>query len=313
MIEHIIAVSRSCIREAIFPTLSCKSWRVRQAFLAGTLAILVSTTASSLLADYNSSRIRSVEWLVDNSSVIAVVLSEKGVTESPSPRIIRVMKGDTDKIRFPLRRPAWDGSTYWHPQWDGPAQLIFVRGESELLEVVKLARPVPNEDLTLHELTYGVSQFGDLHLTENGLLSAIDERCKKSVGESLGSAPESDIDVGIAVQPPKDFPLETTNDTYQLVVPFDEERRDHYVKMLESGCAAARITAIHQIAYFNDETARRAIRVATEVAEVVPGFKDGAWRSASQDPVLLTAADVQSVAKRVLKRLEGKEVPGHQE
>lgn len=96
---------------------------------------------------------------------------------------------------------------------------------------------------------------------------------------------------------------DTENDTYQLVVPFDTNRRDHYIAVLQSGDAAARIMAIRQLAYFNDDLAKRAITEAINATNVTPAFEAGVWKSSSPEPVLLNTSDVQAAATFAIEQM----------
>ena len=69
-------------------------------FIFGLLA--VANFATVVRADLNVYKLYSIEWLVDTSDVIAIVRfdHEQGFA---NPKIVRVFKGDVDRIQFPFR------------------------------------------------------------------------------------------------------------------------------------------------------------------------------------------------------------------
>jgi hypothetical protein len=296
------------------------------------LAIIAWLTATSELhADYNAHHIRTVEWLVDNSDIIVVVVGGDEEKKQKPTKIIRTLKGDANEIVYPLQNswgsPNW---TSWPFVCQGPARVLFIRGKYEILQSIKFVRPIPNplaERTILHvdRRTYGVTQYGDLLLTETSLLDAIEKRLKEGPSQTLpvhkniryrllgsstrtiyASDKKGAPKITISVKPPvivpvsSDFPFETTDETYYLIVPFTAERRDHFIKVLQSKDAAARIHAIRELSYFDDEKAMQAIRDATECDDATPAFQRS-WR---EEIKLLTSADVRAKAKSTLEAIE---------
>ena len=192
-------------------------------------------------------------------------------------------------------------------------RLLFVRGESELLQAVKLVRPITmgsSNDLSIENLAFGISQYGSLLLTENLFLEAIRARIQAGPGHPPAKPPSERTREGTTfLQAPKDFPFETTQQTIMLVVPFTTERRDHFIKILQTGNAAARIMAITELAYFDDEKATQAIRQASKVTKVTPAFSLGGWNTLPGKVNLpITAQEVRAAAQAALAEKEAMKV-----
>jgi hypothetical protein len=122
-------------------------------------------------ADLNQHCIRTTEWLVDNSTVIAVVREPHHGAGGKST-VLRTLKGDATQIVWPLKESPFDGYDYYGPPSHGPVRLVFVRETSELLAGVKLGRGQVHEP-RIHDVLYGVTQYGQLLLTESDLFAAI--------------------------------------------------------------------------------------------------------------------------------------------
>lgn len=261
---------------------------------AVTFAVLVFFNAESF-ADLYVYRIKTVEWLVDNSDVIAVV-RDSGDVAGTRPVILSAMKGNSDSIKWPLQNDK-SGSEVYGPKSDGPVRLIFVQGNSTLLAAVALGRELPILKPTIHDIFYGVTQYGDLILTPSRLLQAVQTRIHTGPGKPLAHKPQSST-ADDAAWAPAEFPLEASDEIYLLIVPFTIERRDHYIQVLRTGDATARIQAIHELSRFaDDETAVLAIRQATGITGVLPSYRYSRDRKFVE---ALTSADVRLAAKKAL-------------
>lgn len=272
---------------------------LRSSLLLVLTTLLVWSAGSQLHADYYQYRLFTVEWLVDNSDVIAVLWDkdEGGTAE------IRNIKGDAKRLS-PLQKVSRDGYDIWDPPSGGPVRLVFVRGKSELLQEVMLSRIVTNNgDPTVREIIYGVDEYGNLLLSETALFQAIAARLKIGPGH-FSRIHRSATWVkrfgprGAAVHAPSDFPLETSESTYVMIVPFTTERRDHFIQILKNGNALERVQAIKELVRFDDEKALNAIREATLSDNATPAFCPH-WGTAPFIPC--TAKSVQKAAKKALE------------
>lgn len=59
---------------------------------------------SALFGDLNTYRIKTVEWLVDNSDVIAIVRDSVDAAAA-RPDVLATLKGNADRIKWPLANP----------------------------------------------------------------------------------------------------------------------------------------------------------------------------------------------------------------
>ncbi len=242
----------------------------------------------------------SIEWLVDESDTIAIV-REPEKAQDGNPKILRCLKGKAESIVWPLipRKTRWEDYKNCVPPSAGPVRILFIRGSSQLLQAVSLGRKrsfqkidwtkfSSYEPIPIHGIgptLYGVTQFGDLLLTESSLYAAIDARLKLDlepvklrenpygVFETLAS------DLGVTgdrkfayCSTMNDFPLAWTDDTYLIVVPFDTHRRDYFIKQLKTAPIGEKIYAIHQLAGMMDATAQAAIQAAVQSDEVERGY-----------------------------------------
>ena len=253
------------------PTNQPALWRIT----LGALVIWIAGTGS-LKADLYQSCIRTVEWLVDNSDVIAVTRKSPDA-EGDEPTVLRTLKGDAARIKRPLERPRLEGCTYYEPPTDGPVRLIFVRGRSELLGSVKLGRE-RLEGTKVYDILYGVTQYGSLLVTQSDLFDAIDVRLRSGPGRAIARKEDSPHFKRSGIEAPRSFPLEDSDDTYVLIVPFTVARRDHYIEELKSGDAEERLHAIYELYQLVDTKALSAIRDATTCRNVEPTY-DFTWSS----------------------------------
>jgi hypothetical protein len=254
--------------------------------------------AASVKADLNIYCIRSIEWLVDNSEVIAVV-RESEDDERDEPTVLRTLKGDVSRIKWPLKKSPHDGLSYYGPPSDGPVRLVFVRGTSELLGGVKLGRWRYSRDAgKIYDVWYGVTQYGDLLLTESDMFRAIDAQLRVGPSQPIERKKDSLFYERSGIEAPRTFPLEDVNETYVLIVPFNVARRDHYLSVLRTGDAAERIHAIHELSQLIDQKSLDAIREATRCGNVMPAYE---FRWSDRSVHELTANDVRRTVNAVLQ------------
>lgn len=269
---------------------------IARLFLVAFIASL--TLAPPASADLEGRGIYSIEWLVDNSDVVAVVqYSEEGNLDQPT--IIRALKGKDKTLGLPLKYPNFDGNDFRSSSRNGLASLIFVRGSSEVLQEIGLARPIP-EGYTpeLKDIYYGVTQYGELLVTQSALLKAVEDRIQSGPGELLPARNERKDGEKFSVWRPHDFPLTTGEVDYWIFVSLTVERRDHYIEMLETGDATERIFAIDALMDFDDEKALQAIRNATQCSDVAPSYVAHRGYGALKT---LTTEDVRARATKALE------------
>ncbi len=199
-------------------------------------------------------------------------------------------------------------------------RLLFVRvvqGRGELLQSVSVERggslgtvsksthpgykPYPR--LGVETKLYGVTQFGELLLTETQLFRAISKRMN-TTREPLNLRPGCGQHLGgngtlPARYAPEQFPLNNDDEVYYQVVPYDTSRRDHFLSQLQNGDAAEKIYAIRELAVFSDDSAEQAIEAAADCSEARDVFH---FEKTSGEVVTLTAADVRNAAKAELQK-----------
>jgi hypothetical protein len=243
--------------------------------------------------------VRTIEWLTDNSDVIFVARVEPD-SRLTNGRILRVLKGDHRTLTQPLGFSKFDGYHYYAPIASGPIRLRFVRGTSELLHEIDLARSQITDDFpTLHRILFGIDQYGELLRSQKDLLDRVVSRLKVGAGDALpvhSVWPHARERSG--VEAPQDFPLETNGVTYVLIVPFTEERRDHFLEVLRTGNAIERQRAIHELKQFDDKKAYDAIRAAASDENVTRAFRY------NQDGESIVASSVvRTVARQAIRRI----------
>ena len=270
---------------------SLSSQRIRGVLLA---TVVWTASTSQLHADLNHSWIRTVEWLVDNSQIIAVLdVPAKG----EKPKVLYTLKGDAERLVFPLKH-AKDSINFVEPPARSKVRLVFVRFKSQLLQDVGLARQQDSTSVypSLYDVFYGVTQFGEVLTTESKLMEIVEARIRKGPARLLGLNPKKYVG-----WPQTGFALETSDETYSLIFPLSFERRDHYIKVLQTGNALDRLFAIRELAVFAEsKEVVDAIRAATKCREedFPPGYQ--AIYSGEADFRVVTAADVRKAAKKWL-------------
>lgn len=245
-------------------------------------------------ADISQFCLRSTEWLVDNSDIIAVV-REPGKGKGDQHTVLRTLKGDADRIVWPLKGSRFDGYEYYEPPSNGVVRIVFVRGSSELLQAVSLGRYHMNAP-AIREVLYGVTEYGQLLLTESDLFRTIDARLRSPPAQPVFRKKNSRHYDRSGIEASSDFPLGCADEEYVLIVSFTVARRDHYIKVLESGDAAERIHAISELSQLIDEAARNAIRKASVANDVPVAYQ---WNSEHAVRVL-TGAEVRTRAKQAM-------------
>lgn len=267
--------------------------RIRYGWLVGVMLSILSAGPQSANADLYQIYVQTIEWLTDNSDVIAVVSSENGHRE-----VQHVFKGDPATFSKKLIPSNRHGYTYFAPQKEGKSRLLFVRGQSELLEEIGLGRNEIYEDVPpLLRVLYGVTQYGQLIMSESDLFKCVEDRIKSGPGTSLPQLKHLPHSERSGVTARTDFPLESSDYTYVLVVPFTVERRDHYLEDLRTGDAVTQIRALFELSQFDDPTSRAAIKAATKTSNV----RSSLWRTREAGLTMLTSKDVVNAAKKSLK------------
>ena len=264
------------------------------------VSLMMLTSFSSLAnADLHQYYIRSVEWLTANSDIIVVV--HEGASDNKDQRAIRLtLKGDRTRIKWPLKPVKLKGFNLYAPPDAGAVRVLFIRGRSELLQAVQLDRDQVVQTPTIHDVFYGVTQYGELILSESALIDAIQSQTKAPVSRQLRQRKTSWSSPHFArsgVSAPNSFPLESNGQTFVLIVPLNESRRDHFVKKLQNGNASERLHAIWELSQYDDAKAMAAIRAATTIDNVEPSFQ----RNGSGVFVMVKSADVRSKANQALK------------
>lgn len=264
----------------------------RYGWVVGVMLAIASADSQSANADLYQIYIHTTEWLIDNSDVIVVVSGENDKRE-----VQHVFKGDPATLSKNLV-PYRDSNTYLKLQTAGESRLLFVRGKSELLEEIGLGRKEIEEDVPpLLRVLYGVTRYGQLITSESDLFTCVEDRIKSGHGtplQQLQSRPHAERS-GVTAR--TDFPLESTDHTYVLIVPITVARRDHYLEDLRAGDAVTRIRALFELSQFDDPTSRNAIKAAIKSRNVRPSV----WRTRQEGFTMLTSKDVINAAKKALK------------
>lgn len=245
-------------------------------------------------ADLNQLRIRTIEWLVDNSDVIAIY--RFGDEQRRDAKLLRVLKGDAKTLKHPLLPTEFDGYHHLEIDSDGSMRLCFVRGDNELLEEIALDREPIIDTPTFGRLLYGVTQYGQLLHSQQALFQRIDRRIESGPGKPVRPNQRRHHARASGIEASADFPLESSGKTYVLIVPFNEERRDHFCRLLQVGDASQRIAAINELRNFDDAKAIRAIRDALDIGPIQPSY-----RYYPSGEVRMDRDDVISTAKLALR------------
>lgn len=84
-----------------------------------------------------------------------------------------------------------------------------------------------------------------------------------------------------------------------MIVPFTEERRDYFLRMLQTGDAAEQQRAIFELKQFYEEKAYQAIQAAAQEDNATPAFSYDV-----KGEHLITAANVREEARAAIDRIE---------
>lgn len=279
---------------------------ILQRWLLVSVVLVVTTLVSSRAkADLDTRIMYSIEWLVDESDTIVIVRDPQNPGEG-NPKVIKCIKGNEASIVWPLTliKTRWPDYKNCVPPSDGPVRLLFIRGSSLLLQEVSLGRkraipairwseffskhdPIPIAGIS--QTLYGVTQFGDLLLTESSLFEAIEARLK-SVRVPIKARPDggnvyalNSVDFGMSEgkifawsNASDEFPLNHSDEHYSIIVPCDTHRRDYYLNQLKNGFVSEKRSAIRQLGAMMDTEAHAAIRVAVKSDEIELGYsKEG--------------------------------------
>lgn len=262
--------------------------------LVAILVIVPQANASDLEEFY----VRSVEWLTHNSSLI--VVANYSNSEN-TPTVERVLKGNQEGVDWPLKPPVFHNPENNHtliysPPSDGNIRLLFIAGSGRLLQSVRLDREQQVNRPAMHDVLYGVDQFGNAILSQSELFKCVIENiATKPVYLATRKTGWTALE---AVSTPPQFSLKNNGDCYYLVVPFTQERQKHFVDLLADGDASERFYAISQLANFIDESSWSEIEAAAELdSTVAPSYQ----RDSGGKIEKITAIDVAERAKDYLK------------
>lgn len=223
--------------------------------------VLVCCSAQASLADLNQSMIRTTEWLVDHSEIICVVKFDVRART-----VLRTIKGRSNQIEFPLSGPESNGYHYFGPPDKGHVRLLFIAKNGDLLQAVELGRSqwaVPS----LHDVYFGVSQYGEVYLTESQLLSAIHRQLLAPPSPPVARRKSSTHFSRSGIEAPARFPFESGSETYVLIVDFTVARRDHFIGKLKTGDTTERLHAIKELSQIADGPSLEALRQASKTTE----------------------------------------------
>lgn len=286
------------------------------------LGFLICCNATTAQGQEKQLGMMSIEWLVDESDVIAIVLEKQTPAEQ---KVLKTIKGRSESVDWHnLQMANRDG--FLTPPSQIPrnlnhkerVRLMFIRGRGELLQSVSLERSEniasvnqtshpdykPYPRLGFQTKLYGVTQFGELLLTESKLFRTIEDRMKfahqpiplrPNCGKHLGG--DGALPARYA---PESFALNNDDETYYLVVPYDASRRDHFLSLLANGDAAEKLYAIRELAIFDEASSTNAIERAANCIEAREVFH---FEKSSGEVVAWTAADVRAAANAELQRL----------
>lgn len=250
-------------------------------------------------ADLNQYMIRTTEWLVDHSKVICVAEFEDAISDSMR-RVLTTIKGDAKSVKWPLKKPKSDGYMYFGPPSKGTVRLVFIGENHEMWQAVQLGRHA-GDSPTLHDVLFGVSQYGKLYVTESSLIDAIRTQMAAPPSNSVVRFRSSPHFGRSGIETPPSFPFENGGETFVLVVDFNERRRDHFLRQLKAGDCAERLHAIRELSQLEDSAAGAGVEAATRAVGVTPShvyrWSDRRVHSESDDSVRLAA-------QNALKRME---------
>jgi len=264
-----------------------------------SLCFFLGTPTSIPDVDYRC--IRCVEWLVDNSDTIVVARYKN--REDDSPQVVHTFKGEGAHLQFPLAFHKTGSIEVMNPSSNGLRRILFIRGKSKLLAEVDIARVSTNQPVGwAYKMVYGVTQFGAAILTEGELFAAIEKRvenppeCRELGNLRTAFRHEAEL-AGAFVGGPPGFFLNHDDWYFMLEVPYNEERRDHFVDIaLESIHPLDVMWAIDELRYFNDggKSLETIEKIANDKSRVLtPAFR---WDSAEPTTLL----DVRKYAWRAL-------------
>ncbi len=265
-------------------------------------ALLVSLCLlplSSVYADLNQYMVRTTEWLVDHSTTICIAdFSDKEADSTP--KVLHTIKGDSKTLAWPLKKADFDGFHYFGPPASGTVRLLFIGENHELWQAVDLGRH-PIDSPTLHNVFYGVNQYGEVHLTESSLMHAIRTHMAAEPAKPVKRRKASTHFGRSGIEAPRSFPFENGGETFVLVVDFNTRRRDYNVALLQTGDCDERVHAIKELSQLEDTKATSAIRAATRASGVEQShvFKWSDRRVHSQADIV-----VQTAARDAMKRIE---------
>lgn len=262
------------------------------------LLLLCLCSLRAAHGDLNQYMVRTTEWLVDHSRVICMAQFDEEESIS-SGKVLTAIKGDASTVKWPLKEPHFDGYYYYGPPARGTVRLLFIGDNQELWQAVEIGR-YPINSPTLHDVFYGVDQYGKVHLTESSLIGSIRAHMNARPTNAVTRRKTSPHFGRSGIEAPPDFPFENGGETFVLVVDFTEQRRDYYLEQLKDGDCAERLHAIRELSQLDDPKAFAAIEAATRASGVEPSYS---FHWSGRRVHVQTDELVRAAASEALKRL----------
>lgn len=262
------------------------------------IMVLYCSMTSPTFGDLNQYMVRTTEWLVEHSSLVCVAEFEDAKSDVVR-QVLYTFKGDSKALKAPLKKPAFDGYHYFAPQANGLVRVLFIGDDQTLWQSVGLTKSLLDTP-TLYDVFYGVNQFGNIHLTESALLTAIRAQINAEPTKPVRRYEGSTHSKRSGINAPAEFPFECSDETFVLVVDFTERRRDYYLQHLKEGNFAERLHALHELSQLDDPLAKAAIEAATKASNIDPYFSfafDN--RPASEQRQEL----IRSIARRAMEKI----------
>lgn len=231
------------------------------------LTLFMTPAAKCQANDLYQIRIQTIEWLVDQSDTIAFIRFQ----EDKAPEVLRYIKRRMEDLKFPLDEPAPAGYSYLRYPHKSVTRLCFIR-KNVLLEQIGVGRQDQDEMKLLPQRLYGVSQYGELYLKEQVLFDAVAKRLKKGPGQPVKANTKRPHTKVSGTEAGDGFALESSDETFVLIVPYTTQRRNHYIERLQKGTPHERIDAIRKLRDFGDSLSWKAIRLAGKIESIEPAF-----------------------------------------
>ncbi|MFO0941765.1 MAG: hypothetical protein U0930_13495 [Pirellulales bacterium] len=271
----------------------------------GLTLLLLALLGQSTYADLNVYKMYSIEFLVDTCDAVCVARLDREDSQD-HPQIVRMIKGDSSNIRLPLT-PVGPDPTFLGGACQSKLRLFFVRKKSELVHSIDLARRKDiNSSPSIYSTLYGVTQYGELLLTESSLFKCIEDRLgaektkpipNRRTYQMKFAVPGETVNLGETAE---NFPLANDSEMYTLVVPSDTARRDYFLELLKKGDAVEKIFAIGELSSLRDAESEAAVRAAVQIQNVRTIYRYEAGKEVCEWNV----QTVRDVAKRAVQFLD---------